>query len=213
MKRYHFRIDVPKEKSLDYLAQGDSKRICDSVRDAAILLNSTGARWHLVGALGTYMQLGVMVRNHQDIDIEIERKQIPQLIEGIKGTGYELLKRFLITKIAPNTYLHIHTTSNAEDCVPERKTLRLVNKDSSNPMLQSLDIKISEATPQGTIIGDSGRKMLIDLPYEGPEIEIGGQKIRTRNIRYHQILKSLSKSEVNQFDLRKIETFLKPQTV
>lgn len=208
MKKYHIKIVVNKPKKL--LVEQDGQETLSVLEGLASMLNTHKTPWYLVGGLGIDMHYGKITRKHTDIDIEIERKDVPQFMQDIKDNNYGLFTRCFVAKIWPRVYMEVYRATRAEECFPERKgRIRMICDGNINPLADYIDVKFCEKTPQGTWLGNDGfEPILITEEYDGQRAQVGSQPVRLRNIAHHKILKSLNANPINNYDMKTIDSVI-----
>lgn len=213
MKKYHFTIYDKLSKRLKESNAEREKEIFVALNSLCDLLKEGNFEWYIVGGLGIYLQKGKITRFHHDIDIEIDTKDVEKLHTHMKTKDYSLMKKILTANIPTNKRMAVYTECKPEECTPELESrVRLVHNSSKIvqklELLSFIDISFKQKNNQETLFGYHGKTATLNVEYEGPIINIGNNNLRTRNLVYHRYLKESSKSIIDQYDIKTIDTIL-----
>ncbi|MDA3855699.1 MAG: hypothetical protein PF569_05540 [Candidatus Woesearchaeota archaeon] len=181
----------------------DFKNILSEVELLANILNMSQIPWQLVGGLGTALNYGSLYRNHHDIDIEVDIKQLPELTKYMKKQNYELClglptrgRRFLPFK----SYCKI----SPEQCNLGRHSLYLVNPNSKYSYLKAIDLMTKDTQDEITTWELLHSKIQYDGNLKGKIVKIGSQNVELRNPIVHKLILEETRKKLKNNNMERI---------
>jgi hypothetical protein len=205
---YRYAIHDPKPDPKDTC---NYKEINKALEDAFSMFNKTGAKWSPVGGLEATLNFGQAIRNHTDIDIEVDISELPKLKEGMDFYGYKLYEKLFSFKLINlpgfKKIMEIYRDCEIDDTILEKQVRLVHNAQNKNliynqnnkfhRLLNVIDVKICKQTSEGTLINNDGYFINITSPYNGQTMKFQGQPIQLRNRAYSNTIKAIE-SKQNQ---------------